>query len=102
MDFPFFFFLAGGAIRARKDREKGVGEETESNVALTGKFKGTDVCPEKEKITVGMSNEISWGTGAATETFCCLFPSITLYYHRDTQSQANTDDSIEFYTIKPV
>jgi len=54
-----FSFLAGRAFTAREDRGKGVGEEAESNVVLKGKFKGTDVCPEKGKITVGMSNEIS-------------------------------------------
>ncbi len=36
-----------------------MGEEAESNVALKGKFKGTDVCPENGKISLGMSNEIS-------------------------------------------
>lgn len=54
-----FSFLAGRAFGAREDGGKGVGEEAESNVALKGKFKGTDVCPENGKITVGMSKEIS-------------------------------------------
>lgn len=35
-----------------------MGEKAESNVVLKGKIKGTEVCPEKGKITVGMSNEI--------------------------------------------
>lgn len=60
-----FSFLAENTFGKGNDWGKGVGEEAESYVVLKGKFKGTEVCPEKGKITVGMSNEICWGTRAA-------------------------------------
>lgn len=50
------FLLAGRPFGEGNDWGKGVGEKEESNVVLKGKFKGTEVFPEKGKITVGMSN----------------------------------------------
>lgn len=78
-----FPFLAGRTFGEGNDWGKGVGEKAENNVILKGKIKGTEVCPEKGKITVGMSNEICWGTGAAAErpAVCCHRPHCNITYN---------------------